>query len=57
MRLLRSFMRDMRGATAVEYGVIVAVLSLAMIAGFTTFSNALLDMLGFISGKVDTPVP
>jgi pilus assembly protein Flp/PilA len=46
MTFLRRFLRDERGATAVEYGLIVAVLSLAIIAGFSTFSNQLQTMFG-----------
>ncbi|WP_117196111.1 Flp family type IVb pilin [Rhizobium terrae] len=57
MRFLRSFLRDERGATAVEYGLIVAVLSLAMIAGFGQFTGALNDMFGFIGTKIDNPSP
>ena len=57
MRLFRSFIRDERGATAVEYGLIVAVLSLSMIAGFTVFADALTNMFGTISNNVDKPIP
>jgi pilus assembly protein Flp/PilA len=46
MSLLRRFLRDERGATAIEYGLIVAVLSLAIVAGFNVFAGALEDMLG-----------
>jgi pilus assembly protein Flp/PilA len=43
---MRRFLRDEKGATAIEYGLIAAVLSLAIIAGFTVFSNQLQTMLG-----------
>jgi pilus assembly protein Flp/PilA len=46
MTLLRRFLLDENGATAVEYGLIVAVLSLAIIAGFNNFAGALQDMFG-----------
>ena len=39
--LLKRFLADERGATAVEYGLIVGVLSLAIVGGFATVSNAL----------------
>jgi pilus assembly protein Flp/PilA len=52
MRLLRSILRDERGAAAIEYGLIIAVLSLAMIAGFSAFSDSLVNMFNFISGKL-----
>jgi pilus assembly protein Flp/PilA len=44
--IVRAFAKDDGGATAVEYGLIVAVLSLAMVAGFAQFSNELENMLG-----------
>jgi pilus assembly protein Flp/PilA len=46
MTALRRFIKDETGATAIEYGLIAAVLSLAIIAGFTVFSNQLQTMLG-----------
>lgn len=52
MRLLRSILRDEGGSTAVEYGLIIAVLSLAMIAGFGAFSDSLSNMFNAISGKL-----
>ena len=46
MTFLRRFLRDQKGATAIEYGLIVAVLSLAIIAGFNVFAGQLQTMLG-----------
>jgi len=46
MTLLHQFLRNEEGATAVEYGLIVAVLSMAIIAGFSNFSAQLQDMFG-----------
>jgi pilus assembly protein Flp/PilA len=40
------FLADRRGATAVEYGLIVAVLSLAVVAGVDSFKDALLNVFG-----------
>lgn len=39
--MLKRFARDRAGATAIEYGLIVAVLSLAMVSGFSMFGNSL----------------
>ena len=39
--LLRQFIEDETGATAVEYGLIVAVLSLAIVAGVGHAMDAL----------------
>jgi pilus assembly protein Flp/PilA len=46
MKLLQRFFREEGGATAVEYGLLVAVLSLAVAAGVGVFSDRLQTMLG-----------
>ena len=40
----KRFASDTEGATAVEYGVIVALVFLGMIAGVTAFGGAAIDM-------------
>ena len=39
--MLKRFLRDKSGATAIEYGLIVAVLSLAIVGGVEVFSNSM----------------
>ncbi len=39
--LLQRFLKDETGATAIEYGLIVAVLSLAIVGGVGQASNAI----------------
>ncbi len=39
--LLRQFVQDETGATAIEYGLIVAVLSLAIVGGVGQAANAI----------------
>jgi pilus assembly protein Flp/PilA len=39
--LLQQFIEDETGATAIEYGLIVAVLSLAIVAGVGQAANAI----------------
>lgn len=46
MMLLRRFLLDEEGATVVEYGLIVAVLSLAIVSGFGLLSSQLQTLLG-----------
>lgn len=41
LRLLKSFLSDTRGATAVEYGLLAALISIGLLAGLTGFSDAL----------------
>ncbi|WP_105440327.1 Flp family type IVb pilin [Neorhizobium sp. T25_13] len=57
MRLFRFLLKDNSGATAVEYGLIIGIISLSMIAGFTTFTDALTNTFKTISNSVDDPVP
>ncbi len=43
-RLLQRFQNDETGATAIEYGLIVAVLSLTIIAGVGQAADALVEL-------------
>jgi pilus assembly protein Flp/PilA len=53
MTFVRQFLRDERGATVVEYGLIAVVLSLAIVAGFSTLADRLQSLLGVdIVGKL-----
>jgi pilus assembly protein Flp/PilA len=40
-KLFARFVNDESGATAIEYGLIAALIALAIIAGATTLGNAL----------------
>jgi len=44
--MIRRFIADKRGASVVEYGLIIACLSLAMIGGFSKASDALAFLWG-----------
>ena len=39
-RFLREFLHEEKGATSIEYGLIVALISLALINGVNHFTNA-----------------
>lgn len=53
--MFRSFIADEAGATAVEYGLIAALISVAMITGFGTFSNAINNQFQFIANTMNEP--
>jgi pilus assembly protein Flp/PilA len=55
MRLLQSFLRDIRGATAVEYALLLGLICMVMIVSFGTLTNSLTNMFGLIQNKVETP--
>lgn len=42
-RLLHKLLRDQSGATAVEYGLILALIFLAMVGAIGTFSNGVIN--------------
>ncbi|HEV7254168.1 MAG TPA: Flp family type IVb pilin [Mesorhizobium sp.] len=46
MSLIQRFLRDRQGATAIEYGLIAAVLSLAVAAGVGSAADAIEFLFG-----------
>jgi pilus assembly protein Flp/PilA len=51
---MRQILRDNNGATAVEYGLIVSLLVIAIIVSLNTFATKTNDMLSMVSTKVAT---
>jgi len=45
MTILRNILRDESGATAIEYGLIAALISVAAITAFTTVGTKLSGMM------------
>jgi pilus assembly protein Flp/PilA len=52
MRRFFRTLKDDRGATAVEYGLILALVFLAMVAGVQAFASAAIEMWTDISEQV-----
>ena len=52
MRPLSTIFKNEQGATAVEYGLILALIFLAMIAGVSTFGQTTSDMWNHVSNNV-----
>jgi pilus assembly protein Flp/PilA len=52
MSFLRSFVRDERGATAIEYGLIAALVSVVIIVALTTLGGNLRDTFNEIATNV-----
>lgn len=52
MRRLYNILKDERGATAVEYGLILAMIFLAMIVGVTQFGLTTVGMWDNVSNAV-----
>ncbi|RLV56678.1 Flp family type IVb pilin [Aeromicrobium phragmitis] len=49
--------RGERGATAVEYGLIVALIAVAIIAAVTLLGDELTDLFGTVSNEVGNANP
>ncbi len=51
--IMRALLRDQRGATAVEYGLILALIVLAMLGALQLFATESIGMWTRISDSVD----
>lgn len=54
--LLQRLARDSTGATVVEYGMLIALISVILIVGFESFSNALVNNWLIIQGYTDNSI-
>jgi len=54
MNIVKSFITDDSGATAIEYGLIAALISVAIIAAATTLGSRLSATFGRISNTLQT---
>ena len=57
MNIVARFVNDESGATAIEYGLIAALISVGIIAAATTLGNGLSNLFSGIGGKLDTSAP
>jgi pilus assembly protein Flp/PilA len=55
-KILARFAKDESGATAIEYGLIAALIALAFIAGATKLGNALSTAFNNIATTMDNHV-
>lgn len=49
MRLFRSFLKDISGATAVEYGLVIALIGVTFAAGLGNYYGAMNNMFGYLT--------
>lgn len=52
-KLFARFVKDESGATAIEYGLIAALISVALITGASTLGNALNNQFTEVSKELD----
>jgi pilus assembly protein Flp/PilA len=61
MQIWRAFLKNKQGATAIEYALIGTLISVALISGFSAFSDSLNNRFDYLSnkalgdGKLSTP--
>jgi pilus assembly protein Flp/PilA len=52
--LFSRFVKDESGATAIEYGLIVSLISIAAIAAFTSVGTKLSATFSYVAGQLNT---
>lgn len=57
MTTIKRFLDDESGATAIEYGLIAALIAVGIIAAATTLGSGLSGLFNKISTKLDVTVP
>lgn len=48
----QTFLQDTSGATAVEYGLIAALVALAIITALTSMGNSMVEILGLVKDEL-----
>ncbi len=54
MKTLINFVKDESGATAIEYGLIAALVAVGLIAALTALGDSLSEIFYFVSTTLDT---
>ena len=57
MQTIRNFIKNNKGATAIEYGLIAALIAVGIIAAATTLGGGLSGLFNKISTKLNVTVP
>jgi pilus assembly protein Flp/PilA len=52
MSIFRNILKDESGATAIEYGLIASLISVAAIVAFTAVGSNLSSLMNTVSGKL-----
>ncbi|RDJ09444.1 Flp family type IVb pilin [Rhizobium grahamii] len=55
MQRVRAFLTDIRGATAIEYGLIASLVAMAIIVGFGALSGNLANLLVNVGNYLKLP--
>ena len=52
---IKRLLRDNRGATAIEYGLIIALIVIAIIVAMQSLATQTTNLWGFVTEKVTNP--
>jgi pilus assembly protein Flp/PilA len=55
--MIRKFLKDETGATAIEYGLIAALVAVACIVALEAMGSSLSGMFNAVKGKLDAKKP
>ncbi|HEY7609018.1 MAG TPA: Flp family type IVb pilin [Alphaproteobacteria bacterium] len=55
--MLTTFLRDERGATAIEYGLIAALVAVVIIVALQQLGGSLGDLYGMVKDRVVEKIP
>jgi pilus assembly protein Flp/PilA len=55
MERIKNFFKDESGASAVEYGLLVSLIAVAIIIAVTAVGNNLSAMFTGVAGQINTP--
>lgn len=53
MRMFKAFLTDRSGATAIEYGLIAALVSVAIISGFGLLADEVLEVFQLVVTTIE----
>lgn len=53
-KFVTRFLKDESGATAIEYGLIIALISVVIVAAITTLGTNLTGLFTKVSGELET---
>lgn len=56
LSIIKNLINDESGATAIEYGLIAALVSVAAVVALENMGTSLQNMFTTVSGKLDTAV-
>ena len=57
LRKIVAFINDEEGASAIEYGLLVGLIALAIVAGATALGTSISDMFGRAAVRLDAVAP